>query len=130
MREILFRGKRTGDGQWVYGYYFAKPILEKHFIEIGEEQFLVNRETVGQYTGLVDKNGTRIFEGDIVKYSVKYGGRIAVVNFSTRGCFCCKTYIPERLNRNNPAIDIVLADSKNEIEVIGNIHNNPELLEA
>lgn len=121
MMEILFRGKRTGDGQWVYGYYFAKPILEKHFIEIGEEQFLVDPKTVGQYTGMADKNGTRIFEGDIMSfgaYGIDYVGKVEFIDGNF--CIACKSAYP--------FLDDAI--KRHEAVKVGNIHDNPELLEA
>lgn len=78
--EILFRGKRVDNGEWVEGYYAS--IGEYHYIltgrlelvpYLGFEHFLVNPETIGQFTGLTDRNGVKIFEGDIVNYNGEPG---------------------------------------------------------
>ncbi len=143
MREILFRGKRLDNGMWMEGYYMyhisrtpapigdsVKPEDEHHLIIFDEfsdwnmprgiKYVEVDASTVGQYTGLTDKHGNRIFEGDIVKTD-KYGtgdgqGRNLEVAVEYGG-FCLR----DGWRRYNLRPD-------DGIEVIGNIYDNPELL--
>lgn len=128
MREIMFRGKRLDNGRWVRGLPFAVHSgLKIEGIETWDgERHLVDTKTVGQYTGMVDKNGTKIFEGDVVR--TKYGRLCVVVWFSSNGCIgwdlmpvdtvenCVHTKAPD-------AYDVF---KKDNLEVIGNIHDNPE----
>jgi uncharacterized phage protein (TIGR01671 family) len=124
MREILFRGKRLDNGEWLEGAFCPKdsddpfgPVVDRPSIikldpPCAGFWFEVDPATVGQYTGLTDKNGKRIFEGDIVCfrtsrcYEVKCGD----------GCF----YM------DGTAITAKYLD---RFTVIGNIHDNPELLQ-
>lgn len=131
-REILFRGKRSSDGVWEYGFYYAKPILEKHFILLGENQWLVEKESVSQFTGLYDKNGNQIFEGDILKYQMNI--KTAIVG---KVAFVCGAFVfeSEELERECDIAFSSFADDEISfpqhcIEVIGNVHDNPELLEG
>lgn len=122
MREILFRGKsvnlHNGSKDFVYGQYVQNrdgEMIYSDTWEDGKQKHYVIEETVGQYTGLTDKNGKKIFEGDIIK---DIEGRINKVEYY-RGRFYPFISFPE----------YTCWDS-DECEVIGNIHDNPELLEG
>ena len=129
MCEILFRGKRVDNGEWVEGNLFIPDIEDTPTqICIGTNVIRITYdvipETIGQYTGLTDKNGTKIFEDDIVKVTDDNGE----TNLCSCGigdvCFYDGSwYIGGEVNDG-------LYDVKNiyYIEVIGNIHDNPELL--
>lgn len=122
MREILFRGKRVDKGEWTEGYLFKQ--WNRTFLLWGMTGDIPNMtevisETVGQYTGLTDKNGEKIFEGDIIR---GYWNAVFVVYYDEEYCqFRGKVH--EGLHR---ALDY--CGFMNKIEVIGNIYDNPELL--
>jgi uncharacterized phage protein (TIGR01671 family) len=127
MREILFRGQHPYTGKWYYGK--LTEIKKKYgHIEVGfylsngagmPFAFLVSGRTIGQYTGLKDNNGVKIFEDDIIRYGDF--GRMPEPDISIdkvrwiNGCF----------RFNEGYIDFIL---DMDVEVIGNIHDNPELL--
>lgn len=124
MREILFRGKRKDNGDWICGYYCYMQILnqsghEHVIIEVDADGHAcaVDPLTVSQYTGLTDKNGKRVFIGDIVICSAG----------------CQHQVIWEQDCGGMPAVTLSgLLDGYSwmgDEEVIGNIHDNPELLE-
>lgn len=126
MREIKFRGKRIDNGEWIYGSLInkIKPTYETStfWCSLIHDGALtateVIPETVGQFTGLVDKNGVEIYEGDIVNQT-QFGNEIEFVSFED-GCFVVKS---------DYTLNSIISDFKKEkIEVIGNIHDNPELL--
>ena len=120
MREILFRGKRKDNGEWLQGdlRHWNSGEVGIH-CDILHRTIKVDPETVGQFTGLVDKNDTRIFEGDVVRY----GNRTGYVIFEN-GCFC----VQDSMSQHHPAIDMVMFQW--DVTVIGNIHDNPELLKG
>ena len=132
MREILFRGKRIDNGKWVEGYYAAEPytkntynygyILENEKDLFAKKAWLVDSRTVGQFTGLT-ANGKRIFEGDIVV--VPLSGKPAkgiVEYFKTDICGFAVITQPQYSN--------YVLHKNYAYEVIGNIYDNPELLEV
>ena len=131
MREILFRGKRTDNGEWVYGVPTKDSHGETVMVESvyeceeyncrGANCLYVNENTVGQYTGLTDKNGKTIFEGDIVKGH--WGTLFAIFYDETR--LQLRTRSQLGIGR-----DIDYYQGYNDIEVIGNIYDNPELLRS
>ena len=134
MREILFRGKRMDDGEWVEGYLVKAvggecmilPVTTEHCggAEFSEG-YHCDPTTVGQYTGLKDKNGKRIFEGDICRntrtgeiVSVKWHGTMA-------------GYVWNKRRADGFLFDFgELFRACDKYEVIGNIHDNPELLKG
>ena len=138
MRELRFRGKTTTNGMWIAGFYACIPDgiygPDRHWIGIKKcegrfpTMLQVDPETVGQFTGKLDKNGKKIFEGDIVK--TKYG-RLCVVCWRSSIGLACWDLDPVNMRENirNTCApnDYDLWVSKN-LEVVGNIHDNPEML--
>lgn len=134
MREILFRGKRIDTGEWIMGSPFiaqdcCKMIVavavHPDFVDEGNVYYSegapVDIETVGQYTGMVDIGGKRIFEGDIMKTAVSgLTQHTGVVKFSD-GAFGLKC---------TDGAAFFLCFVAGSCTVIGNIHNNPELMEV
>ena len=130
IREVIFRGKRTDNGEWITDS--ETYIRDGDGIWLSDENLnvvTVIPETVGQYTGLTDKNGVRIFEGDICRfkrYNDIYNGKI-VFNVKTASFIMWYQSIVGAYSEK--ATHKMLLSVCNDIEVIGNIHDNTELLE-
>lgn len=129
MREILFRGKRAENDEWVfgdlrhifYGECYPHIVDNSNGLNNSVCGLEVDPATVGQFTGLTDRNGVKIFEGDIVHVKVcscSFTG--CVVYWSEEARYACKTKSGIRYAICN----------KFEFEVVGNIYDNPELLEV
>ena len=123
MREILFRGKRVGKNEWVEGDLIHLP---NGIAILANGYAYVIPETVGQYTGLMDKNGKRIFEGDVVYCKSRLDNANMVVIFEC-GQFRMVFSENYRSYQTNSGFHDINCFDK---EVIGNIYDNPELLEA
>ena len=132
MREIEFRGKRLFDNKWFYGYLFIwydvngkefydlldkkEEVIVNHIGQTYPAMYEIKKETLGQYTGLKDKNGKKIFEGDIVKafyFEKEVIGKIEFIY----GTFAL----------TNSGISDNQLFIFEKLEVIGNIYDNPEL---
>lgn len=157
MREILFRAKRIDNGEWAYGFYsqLPKPSLGATIITNGElcaedvsdyiivneckqhsnfsnayplevvecEYYEINQKTLCQYTGLKDMNGNRIWENDIVKIENSMDEGVGNIEF-----YGGAWYVDGE--PNNSLYDIVEYDDVAEVEVIGNIFDNQELMKG
>lgn len=142
MREILFRAKTLDEGEWVYGYYGRKGVDEKtykHYIckpvfnsngttyngEFYFEDIEVVPKTVCQYTGLTDKNGKKIFDGDIVKITNPYDKSISYyISFKS------SSFVANQIGINFCTYLSEFYCGVYEIEIIGNKFENPELVEV
>ena len=121
IREIIFRGKRIDTGEWVYGLPFAyQAVLDVEGIETWDgEKHRIDPLTVGQYTGLTDRNGKKIFEGDIVR----------CVSDATEHVFVV-VWDPEEFGfkatngKTNYGSSFVYLGNCEEIEIISNLHDN------
>ena len=130
MREIKFRGKRVDNGEWAYGFFSrinGEPIIlspmdsykyyRKFFVDVPFKQVIP--ETVGQYTGLKDKNGKEIFEGDVVLCKIHDKEYMGLVEYTNTYGF----YYLSGMGYSDTELW-----GCNEKKVIGNIHENKELL--
>ncbi len=127
MEDTMFRGKRLDNGEWAYGFYFehkdgrVEIWQPGEFIlagrDLGGRWYFVDPSTVGQYTGLTDKNGVKIFRGDIVTFE---GGEeplyVVFVDFSWQLVGKKHKYYKHRLK------------TEDIYTVVGNIYDNPELI--
>ena len=138
MREILFRGKQRVNGEWVYGDFMhgneRKSLRDSIFVYDSETQsfdnYVIDSSTIGQYTGLTDKNGKKIFEGDIV-FGKNYTGlrREGYVSYSSG--LARYVIIPNTISKYRESDCIEdLCPVENYLTIIGNIHDNPELLKG
>lgn len=134
MREIKFRGKMIDSDEWIYGWLRqsgeqqinkanGQYIKTEKYYQIQNEKYksqFVQEHTIGQYTGLKDKNGTEIYEGDIVKANWFDKEKVIGEIYFSMGCF---------ILANSSVSDNQLFIFKN-LEVIGNIYDNPKLLKG
>lgn len=129
-REMLFRGKRIDDGEWIEGDLIHSKMCEYAYIVVGFDfaskcqelgrvyAFKVDKKTIGQFTGLIDKNGKKIFENDVVHHGDS--SELCFVAYKEAGFYC----VPASKERHVLPLEMWLS----ACAVIGNIWDNPELV--
>lgn len=132
MHEIIFRGKRKDNGEWTYGYYCPKPyshfpceatIFPSETIDRDWHGERVDPSTVGQFTGLCDKNGVRIFEGDIIEYTDGCNDWLGAVKYDGDDA----QFVVRFIGGDVESFDNLYSG---DCEVLGDIYDSPELLEV
>ena len=131
MRPIKFRGRTFNGTIWAYGLIemlrFDDGSLHRYIREYkqngGYTDYEVDPDTIGQFTGLYDNNGKEIYEGDILKW--KYNRTYKVHWYTEKGRFI----LMNTMNRDD-TMDCYFDDIEDEFEVIGNIHDNHELMKG
>lgn len=120
MREILFKGKNVDNDEWVEGFYFMQWNFDteksEHYIKAWGTDLTIHSESIGQWINAFDKNGKKIFEDDVVNYN----NTLYVVKYISQYCRFAGV--------NKHAVCAVFNFAK--AEIVGNIHDNPELLEV
>lgn len=145
MRTIKFRAKKATNDVWVYGSLIYSNDLNTAIFSQGDgsvnsmDWAYVNSETIGQFTGLFDKNGKEIYDGDILRFPAKY--EYEKENFVAFEVFwhdndCAQNHIGWQMNRLHfqgcicgySGLETFLPKWTSRMEIIGNIHDNPELI--
>lgn len=148
MREILFRGKRIDNGEWVKGFPYITHGGEHQIRYYDSESNIENcshtviPDTLGRFTGLTDRNSTKIFEGDIIRWhdntELSVSGQIAEVCYGEYidadsdfdDVYSLGFYFKLFDEDKTCATINWLNECKNDFDIIGNIYDNPELLEV
>lgn len=144
MREILFRGKRIDNGEWIYGYlnqhrgnirydcdcepiadgcYYINDWQTKIDTVMYGQDYKVDPDTIGQFTGLTDKNGMKIFEGDIIEYTDGCNDWLGAVKYASDDA----QFVVRFIGGDVESFDNLYSG---DCEVIGNIYDNTERLEV
>lgn len=128
IREVIFRGKRLDDGKWLQGdlrQFKAGMYIESFRADGCKLNYVVDPKTVGQFTGLTDKNGTKIFEGDVVAYDVSEEGiqyaNYAVIKWN-------ENRIRYAVKWGGDCVDWLEKSDERYFCVAGNVFDNPELI--